>query len=92
MKIICALAVSITVESLDGIIFYSLFSTLGIFADLKKPQKITLSTMENHIHGKKKSNSETRNKIVYSISAYFFAAKSSLVRLCNMRLMTYPII
>ena len=53
MKIICALAVSITVESLDGIIFYSLFSTLGIFADLKKPQKITLSTMENHIHGKK---------------------------------------
>ena len=39
MKIPCALIASLTVDRL-GIVFSSLFSTLGIFVDLKKPQKL----------------------------------------------------
>ena len=39
MKIPCALVVSLTVDRLS-IVFSSLFSTLGIFVDLKKPQKL----------------------------------------------------
>ena len=39
MKIPCALVVSLTVDRLS-IAFSSLFSTLGIFIDLKKPQKL----------------------------------------------------
>ena len=37
MKILWALVVSLTVDRLS-IVFSSLFSTLGIFVDLKKPQ------------------------------------------------------
>ena len=39
MKIPCALVVSLTVDRIS-IVFSSLFSTLGIFVDLKKPQKL----------------------------------------------------
>ena len=70
MKMTCALAVSFTVDRLNDIIFSSLFSTLGIFEDLKKLQKITfsifLANLEKHL------KSETRIKIsliIYSISA-----------------------
>ena len=38
IKIPCALVVSLTVDRIS-IVFSSLFSTLGIFVDLKKPQK-----------------------------------------------------
>ena len=39
MNIPCALIVSLTVDRLS-IVFSSLFSTLVIFVDLKKPQKL----------------------------------------------------
>ena len=70
MKMTCALAVSFTVDRLNDIIFSSMFSTLGIFEDLKKLQKMTfsifLANLEKHL------KSETRIKIsliIYSISA-----------------------
>ena len=43
MKIPCALVVSLTVDRIS-IVFSSLFSTLGIFVDLKKTIKITFSS------------------------------------------------
>ena len=43
MKIPCTLVVSLTVDRIC-IVFSTLFSTLGILVDLKKPQKITFSS------------------------------------------------
>ena len=43
INIPCTLVVSLTVDTLDGIVVCSLFSTVVIFADLKKPHHITFS-------------------------------------------------
>ena len=40
MKIPCALVVSLTVDRLSIVFFFSLFFPLGIFVDVKKPRKL----------------------------------------------------